>query len=59
MTPHSAQIGARLRLSGTLEFKDAEGNVLKTMELTGSVPLEELGLTQEQATELVAQQSKE
>ena len=48
-----AAVGARLGLSGTLEFKDAQGNVLKTMDFTGSVPLDEAGLTVEQAQELI------
>lgn len=48
--------GGRLGISGALEFRDVDGNLLKTIQMTGSVPLDELGITQEQAAELVAQQ---
>ncbi len=49
-------LGARLGLSGTLEFKDAAGNVLKRVDFTGSVPLAGAGLSAEQAQELITQQ---
>ncbi len=42
-------IGARLGLSGTLEFKDEAGNVLKRVDFIGSVPLADSGLSVEQA----------
>ena len=56
MTTNTTSVGARLGLSGTLEFKDAQGNVLKTVGFSGSVPLEEAGLTVEQAQELITKQ---
>lgn len=37
-------VGARLGLSGTLEFRDKAGNVLKTVDFVGSVPLDDTGL---------------
>lgn len=46
-------VGARLNLSGTLEWRDKDGNILKTTTISGSVPLEETGLTLEQAQELI------
>jgi len=52
----SAGVGARLGLAGTLEFKDAAGNVLKRVDFTGSVPLTDTGLSVEQAQQLITQQ---
>jgi hypothetical protein len=49
-------IGARLGLSGTLEFKDDAGNVLKRVDFVGSVPLAESGLSVEQAQQLITQE---
>ncbi len=49
-------MGGRLGISGTFECKDKDGVVLKTIELRGSVPLEDLGLTVEQAQALVDSQ---
>jgi hypothetical protein len=49
-------LGARLGLSGSLEFKDASGNVLKRVDFVGSVPLAESGLSVEQAQQLITQQ---
>ena len=59
MTTSTTSVGARLGLSGTLEFKDAHGNVLKTVDFTGSVPLDDAGLTVEQAQELITKQGAE
>ena len=53
---NTAGVGARLGLAGTLEFKDAEGRVLKTVEINGSVPLSDAGLSIEQAQELINSQ---
>lgn len=47
---------ARLNLSGTLEWRDKDGNILSTTTIRGSVPLEETGLSVEQAQELINQQ---
>lgn len=41
-----AGISARVQVCGTLEFKDAQGNVVKTIEFKGAAPL-----TQEQENE--------
>ena len=49
-------MGARLGLSFSLEFKDAQGNLLKTIDCKGSVPLSETGLTAEQAQAIIDQQ---
>ena len=53
MIVNNTSVGARLGLSGTLEFKDAEGRILKTVDFVGSVPLADAGLTVEQAQELI------
>lgn len=45
-------MGARLGVSGTLVFRDANGNVLKETPFKGSVPLEGSGLTAEQVSQL-------
>ncbi len=51
-----ASIGARLGLAFDLEFRDAAGNVLKTVQCRGSVPLAETGLSVEQAQSLIEEQ---
>lgn len=50
---NTASVGARLGLSGTLEFRDKDGNVLKTVDFVGSVPLEQTGMSVEQAQSLI------
>jgi hypothetical protein len=47
------RLEAALGISGTFEYRDAAGNVLKTVQVSGSIPLSELGLTQEQAQDLI------
>lgn len=44
---------AKLQIAGTLEWRDKDGNILKTTELRGAIPLDQLGLTEQQAAELV------
>ena len=46
-------IGARLGISGVLECKDATGAVIKTIEIKGSLPLSDLGITEQQARQLI------
>ena len=53
---YEAAVGARLGISGTLECKDKDGNILSVIELSGSIPLSELGLSVEQAEALNATQ---
>lgn len=43
--PNSVSSGARVTFSGKLQYKDANGNVLKVVDARGSLPLEETGLT--------------
>lgn len=56
---HQAHVGARLGISGTLEFKDKDGNVLKTVQMNGSIPLTDLDLTVDEARELINQQESQ
>jgi hypothetical protein len=53
-----AAIGAKLNLSGTLEWRDKDGNILSTTTISGSIPLADTGLTVEQAQELINSQGK-
>lgn len=52
-------VGARLGVRGTLECRNARGEVIKTIEVNGSIPLTQLGLTEDQARELVQQQENQ
>ena len=56
MTQQHIGTGARLGITGAFEYRDAEGRVLKRVEVSGSLPLQSLGLTEQQAAEMVAQQ---
>ena len=51
-------VKGRIGISGSFECKDKDGRVLKTIEVKGSVPLDQLGLTPEEAQELITQQEK-
>lgn len=53
-----AQMGAKLGLAGVLVYKDAAGNVIKEVPFTGAVPLAELGLSVEDAQQLIQQQEQ-
>lgn len=56
MTNNTASVGAKLGISLTLEFKDKDGNVIKRMPMSGSVPLEETGMSVEQAQSFINEQ---
>lgn len=49
----STGMGAKLGINGTFECKDKDGNVLETITLNGAIPLEKLGLTVEEAQQLI------
>lgn len=53
-----AQMGAKLGLSGVLEYRDKDGNLLKTVEISGAIPLSELGMSVDQARDLIQQQEQ-
>lgn len=52
---NTTSVGARLGLAGTLEFRDKDGNILKTVDFTGSVPLEDTGMSVDEAKQLINQ----
>lgn len=47
-------MGARLGISGVLEFKDKDGNVLERVQMHGSIPLADLDLSDEHKQTLAA-----
>jgi hypothetical protein len=49
----SNPVGARLGISAVLEFRDAEGNIIKTVDCAASIPLSDLDLTVDEARELI------
>lgn len=53
MTEHPINTGARLLISGTLEYRDKDGNVLGTTEMHGAIPLADTGLTAEEAQQII------
>lgn len=59
MTNNTASVGAKLGISLTLEFKDKDGNVLKRMPMAGSVPLEDTGMSVEQAQSFINEQKED
>jgi hypothetical protein len=52
-------IQASLGLAFDLDFKDADGNVLKTIQCKASIPLSELGLTPDSAQALIDEQESQ
>lgn len=48
-------LGARLGIRGTFECRDATGAVVKTLELSGSVPLEALPISEADRQALLQQ----
>lgn len=51
-----SQLGAKLGIAFDLDFKDAEGRVLKTIQCKANIPLSGLGLTEAQAQSLIDEQ---
>lgn len=45
-------VGGRLGISGTLEWRDKDGNILGTTTLSGSIPLSEIENGEQLAEEL-------
>lgn len=46
-------------MSGTLEYRDKDGNVLKRVPISGSIPLERLGMSVEEAQQIIDTQQQE
>lgn len=53
---YAAGLGARLGITGALECKDKDGNVIEVIHINGSIPLERLGLSVEEAQAIISQQ---
>lgn len=49
-------VNAKLQMSGVLQYRDAAGAVVKEVPFSGAIPLSQLGMTVEQAQELIQQQ---
>lgn len=58
MTYQTKPMAARIGIRGTLECRNAAGEVIKTIEMNGEIPLSRLGLNVEQAQQLVEQQQE-
>lgn len=56
MNTQTAGLGARLVISGSFECLDKDGKVLKVIEGRGEFPLEQLGMSVEEAQQLVKEQ---
>ena len=39
MSTYQAHVAAKLKVEGTFEFRDADGNVVGTVQLSGALPL--------------------
>ena len=50
---YSAEVTARLGISGVFECKNAQGEVIKTITMTGSIPLSDLGMSEDDAKQLI------
>ena len=50
---YQTSIGAKLGISGAFQCKDRDGNVHKTIAFTGAIPLERIGISAEQAQQLI------
>lgn len=50
---YEAKMTAKLGMRGTIECRDARGEVVKTIEFAGSIPLERIGITEQEARKLV------
>lgn len=57
MTHEMAPVGGRLNFSATLHFHDATGAVIKTVDVSGAIPLQDL--PPEQAAALIEQHKEQ
>lgn len=48
--------GAAIGISGTLEYRDAAGNIIGATQLVGSIPLADIGLSESEAQQIIHQQ---
>lgn len=54
MSFETRPMGARLGISGVLEFKDKDGNVLERVQMHGSVPIADLDISDDHKQTLTA-----
>lgn len=52
---YEAKMTAKLGMRGTFECRNARGEVVKTIEFSGLIPIERLGITEQEARKLVEQ----
>jgi hypothetical protein len=55
---YEAGVEARIGISGTLEWKDKDGNILATSEIRGSIPLAETGMSVDEARAFINSQEQ-
>lgn len=51
-------VEAKIAVSAAFEVKDKDGNIMKVIHMTGAVPLSKLGLTEEQAVEMIEKEQE-
>ncbi len=49
----------KIGITGTLVYKNAAGEVIKKVEMSGAVPISKLGMTEAQARDFVQQHQQE
>lgn len=49
----------KIGVKGTLVFKNAAGQVIKTVEMNGAIPISKLGMTEDQARDFVQQHQQQ
>jgi hypothetical protein len=52
---YEAKMTAKLGMRGTIECRNARGEVVKTIEFSGSLPIDQVGITEQEARKLVEQ----
>jgi hypothetical protein len=55
---YQTHMTAKLGMRGTFVCRNAAGEVVKTIQFSGAVPLSRLGVNEEEARSLVEQQGK-
>ncbi len=53
---YATGVEAKLQMSGVITYRDSLGVVIKEVPFSGAIPLSQLGMTVEQAQELIQQQ---
>jgi|AntAceMinimDraft_11_1070367.scaffolds.fasta_scaffold249937_2 hypothetical protein len=53
MTQDTVTSGAAFSLSGVLEYRDKDGNIIGTSALAARIPLSDLGISVEEAQQII------